>query len=86
MHGKVQDVVLGSMHGAIQEAEQGKAKDMEKRQKRLGIEKMIEKRRRNNELLWSNQYRKICRVMKEIHRSPDQTLRAKRNHLSLSIF
>lgn len=86
MYGKAQDVMPGITLGAMQEAEQDKAKDMEKRRKGLGIEKLIGKKRKNNELLWSDQYWTICQVMKEIHRPPDRILRAKSNRLSLSIF
>lgn len=66
MYGKAQDVMPGITLGAMQEAEQEKAKDMEKRRKGLGIEKVIGKKRKNNELLWSDQYWTICQVMKEI--------------------
>ena len=49
-------MMINIMHKAMQEAEQRKAKDIEKKKKRLGIEKMIDKKRRNNKLLWFNQY------------------------------
>ena len=51
MYRKAQDMMLSILHRAMQEAEQGKAKDLEKKEKRLGIKKMIDKRRRNNKLL-----------------------------------
>lgn len=80
--GEANEVMPGIMHGAIQEAEQRKAEDdMDERLKRFkSIERMIdEKNGKNSELLWSDQYRKIIRHMKEIHRPPDRILKAKSN-------
>ena len=85
-HREMQKVMPGNMHGAMREAIQGKMGEIEEGPERLNIEKMIEGRSRNNKLLWSDQYRKICRVTKEIHKPPDWILRANSNHLSLSIF
>ena len=47
-------MMLGITHKAMQEAEWGKAKDMKKKMKELHIEKMMDKKKRNNKLLWSD--------------------------------
>ncbi|MCJ1348199.1 hypothetical protein MMC31_006430, partial [Peltigera leucophlebia] len=75
--GEVQEVMPGNTHGAMQEAIQEKMEEIEIRPEGLSIEKMIDGKGRNSELLWSDQYRKITRDMKGTRRPPDPIPRAK---------
>lgn len=69
----------------MRKAKQRKVKDMEERSKGISIDRMIDEKGRNSELLWCDQYRKIIRDMKGIHRPPDRILRIESNQLSLFV-
>ena len=85
-HREMQKVMPGNMHGAMREAIQGKMGEIEERPERLSIEKMIDGKRRNRELLWSDQHRQITRHIKGIHKPPDRIPMAESDHPSLLVF
>lgn len=54
MEGHTKETRPNITYAAIQEATQKRMKKIEERLKKLNIEKIIDKMRRNSELLWSN--------------------------------
>lgn len=79
MEGHAKETRPNITYEAMQEATQGRIEEIEERLEGLSIEKMIDRKGRNSELLWSDQYRKITQYMKGTHKPPDRILRAKNN-------
>ena len=62
----------------LREVIQGEVEELEESPEGLLIGRMMDQKRRNSELLWSDQHRKITRHMKGIHKPPDRIPRSKR--------
>ena len=85
MQGHVKKTRPDIRHGATREAIQLEVEEIDEGPEGLLIERMMDQKRRNSELLWSDQYRKITRHMKGIHKPPDRIPMAESDHPSLLV-
>lgn len=71
--------------GFMRKAPQGEVEEMEERPEKLLFERMMGKKGKNIELVWSDHYRKITRRRRGTHKPPDRISKAESNDPSLFV-